>query len=146
MNNLQTLLGPFSAVSTPIFASKYSLASSRRDLQDLHAFAPLRPYYFRKFSSNFFSSNSDLTISENFRRIFVERRPYYFRTFSSYSTKTIYYNFGRGLDSRFKLVTYHFCRVCKSDKRQCVVIYEHLTLRYSEERARCICRYSLRFS
>ena len=25
------------------------------DLQDLHAFAPLRPQYFRKFSSNFFA-------------------------------------------------------------------------------------------
>ena len=47
--------GSFSAVSKPNFASKYSLESSRRDLQDLHAFAPLRPQYFRKFSSNFFA-------------------------------------------------------------------------------------------
>ena len=30
-----------SAVSTPIFESKYSLESSRRDLQDLRTFAPL---------------------------------------------------------------------------------------------------------
>ena len=43
----------FSAVSTPKFASKYSLESSCRDLQDVHAFAPLRPHYSRKFSSNF---------------------------------------------------------------------------------------------
>ena len=32
----QTLRGPFSAVSTPIFASKYSFESSWRDLQELH--------------------------------------------------------------------------------------------------------------
>jgi len=42
-----------SAVSTPIFASKYSLESSSRDLQDLHAFAPLRPQYFNKIWSFF---------------------------------------------------------------------------------------------
>ena len=45
----------FSSVSTPNFARKYSLESSWRDLQDLHAFAPLRPQYFRIFSSNFFA-------------------------------------------------------------------------------------------
>ena len=33
--------GPFSAVSTPIFASKYSFFSIFRDLQDVHSFAPL---------------------------------------------------------------------------------------------------------
>ena len=44
-----TLRGSFSAVSTPKFASKYSLESSWRDPQDLHAFAPLRPQYFSKF-------------------------------------------------------------------------------------------------
>ena len=38
-----TLRGSFSAVSTPIFASKYLLESFWRDLQDLHAFAPRRP-------------------------------------------------------------------------------------------------------
>ena len=38
-----------------ILNNKYSLESSWRDLQDLHAFAPLRPEYFRKFSSNFFA-------------------------------------------------------------------------------------------
>ena len=36
------------------FASKYSLESSLRDLQDLHAFAPLRPQYFRNVSSKCF--------------------------------------------------------------------------------------------
>ena len=40
-NFWQTLKGSFSAVSKPNFASKYSFESSWRDLQDLHAFAPL---------------------------------------------------------------------------------------------------------
>ena len=39
-NFWQTLRGPFSAVSTPKFASKYSFESSWRDLQDLLTFAP----------------------------------------------------------------------------------------------------------
>ena len=51
---LQTLRGSFSAVSTPIFASKYSLESSWRDLQDLHTFAPLRSQNFSQKSSTFF--------------------------------------------------------------------------------------------
>ena len=34
--------GSFSAVSTPIFATKYSFCSIFRDLQDLHTFAPLQ--------------------------------------------------------------------------------------------------------
>jgi len=46
----RTLRGSFSAVSKPKFATKYSLDSSWRDLQDLHAFAPLRPHYFSKNS------------------------------------------------------------------------------------------------
>ena len=37
------------------FARKYSLERSWRDLQDFHAFAPLRPQCFRIFSSNFFA-------------------------------------------------------------------------------------------
>ena len=41
-NHWQTLRGPFSAVSTPVFASIYSFESSWRHLQDLHTFAPLR--------------------------------------------------------------------------------------------------------
>ena len=36
-----------------VLQKKYSLESSWRDLQDLHAFAPLRPQYFRKNSSFF---------------------------------------------------------------------------------------------
>ena len=51
---LQTLRGSFSAVSMPIFASKYSLESSWRDLQDLHTFAPLRSQNFSPKSSTFF--------------------------------------------------------------------------------------------
>ena len=51
--NEQTLQGSFSSVSTPNFATKYALESSWRDLQDLHAFAPLRPQYFRKFRQTF---------------------------------------------------------------------------------------------
>ena len=43
----QTSRGSFSAVSTPIFASKYSLESSWRDLQDSHTFAPLRCFLCR---------------------------------------------------------------------------------------------------
>ena len=63
----QTLSGSFSAVSKPNFASKYSLESSWRDLQDLHAFAPLRPQYFSKFSSNFLAfSKLDILKSLNF--------------------------------------------------------------------------------
>ena len=37
------------------FCKNNSLESSWRDLQDLHAFAPFRPQYFRKKSSNFFA-------------------------------------------------------------------------------------------
>ena len=70
----QTLRGSFSAVSKPNFASKYSLESSWRDLQDLHAFAPLRPQYFSKFASNFLAfSKLDMLKSSiffKFRRDF----------------------------------------------------------------------------
>ena len=52
---LQILGGSFSAVSTSIFTSKYSLESSWRDLQDLHTFAPLRSQNFSQTSSTFFS-------------------------------------------------------------------------------------------
>ena len=37
----ETLEGSFSAVPTPIFATKYSFCSIFRDLQDWHSFAPL---------------------------------------------------------------------------------------------------------
>ena len=84
--NDQTLEGSFSSVSTPNFARKYSLESSWRDLQDLHASASLRPQYFSKISSIFwifrqflqnliffieFCSDFDENFSE-FRRIFVK--------------------------------------------------------------------------
>ena len=52
-----TVRGSVSAVSTPIFESKYSLERSWRDLQDLHVrlhtSAPLRPQHFSKTSSIF---------------------------------------------------------------------------------------------
>ena len=48
----ETLEGSFSAVSTPMFATKYSFCSIFRDLQDLHSFALLRIQKFRKSSSN----------------------------------------------------------------------------------------------
>ena len=50
----QTLEGPFSSVSKPIFATKYTSFSILRDLQDLHTFAPLQTQNIRKKSSNFF--------------------------------------------------------------------------------------------
>ena len=50
----ETFTGSFSAASTPIFASKYSLESSWRDLQDLHTFAPLRSQHYSQKSSTFF--------------------------------------------------------------------------------------------
>ena len=52
---LWQLNGSFSAVSKPIFASKYSFESSWRDLQDLHAFAPLSIKKISQISSNFFA-------------------------------------------------------------------------------------------
>ena len=50
----KTLEGSFSAVSTPIFASKYSFCSAFRDLQDCHTFAPLETQNLRKFLPNVF--------------------------------------------------------------------------------------------
>ena len=52
-SNEQTLWGSFSSVSTLNFATEDSLESSWRDLQDLHAFAPLRPQRFLKIVSFF---------------------------------------------------------------------------------------------
>ena len=50
----QTLEGSFAAVSTPIFATKYSFFSVLRDLEDLQSFAPLQFQNFRKKSQLFF--------------------------------------------------------------------------------------------
>ena len=49
-------IGPrmISAVSKPIFATKYSFCSIFRDLQDYHSFAPLPIQDFSKFSSESF--------------------------------------------------------------------------------------------
>ena len=53
----ETLEGSFSAVSTPIFATKYSFCSIFRDLQDLQTFAPLHfqnlLIFFLKILQNF---------------------------------------------------------------------------------------------
>ena len=49
----QTLESSFSAVSTPIFASKYAFFSIFRDLQDLQSFAPLQTKKIQKISSTF---------------------------------------------------------------------------------------------
>ena len=49
-----TLEGSFSAVSKPIFPSKYAFFSIFQDLQDSHTFAPFQIQKFSKFSSNFF--------------------------------------------------------------------------------------------
>ena len=46
-----SIFGPFSAVSTPIFATKYSFLSIFRDLQDVHSFAPLQSQQFSICSS-----------------------------------------------------------------------------------------------
>ena len=46
--NHQTVEGSFSAVSKPIFATKYSFFSIFRDLIDLSAFAPVRIQNFSK--------------------------------------------------------------------------------------------------
>ena len=51
---LQTLRGSFSAVSTPIFASKYSLESSRRDLHNALLCTVLQSQNFSQTSSAFF--------------------------------------------------------------------------------------------
>ena len=46
----QTLQGSFSAVSTPIFASKYALESSRRDLNNALLCTVLNAQNFRQKS------------------------------------------------------------------------------------------------
>merc|ERR1712025_1416493 len=50
----QTSRGSFSAVSTPIFASKYSLESSRRDLHNALLCTVLQSQFFRQKSPKLF--------------------------------------------------------------------------------------------
>ena len=50
----QTFGGPSSAVSKPIFATKYSFCCIFRDLQYLHTFAPLQTQNFAKSRQNCF--------------------------------------------------------------------------------------------
>ena len=59
-SNLRTSQGSFSAVSKPIFASKYSLESSRRDLHNVLLCTVLRSQFFNQKFANvllFFSRN-----------------------------------------------------------------------------------------
>ena len=68
----QTFEGSFSAVSKPIFATKYSLESSRRDLHDALLCTALPPFFFQKFSKfyqNFFAKN--LSNFANFCQFFA---------------------------------------------------------------------------
>ena len=63
----QTSRGSFSAVSTPIFASKYSLESSRRDLHNALLCTILQSQNFSQKSSTCFR---DWIIEKNFRFVF----------------------------------------------------------------------------
>jgi hypothetical protein len=75
----ETLEGSFSAVSTPIFATKYSfceLCSIFRDLQVLHSFAPLRIQKFCKLCQTF--CNFLLQILQ-FLRILNQIRRFFYR-------------------------------------------------------------------
>ena len=60
----QTLQGSFSAVSTPIFASKYALESSRRDLHNALLCTVLNAQNFRQKSLKFL-----LIFSPNFAKL-----------------------------------------------------------------------------
>ena len=61
--------GSFSAVSTPIFATRYSFFSIFRDLQDYHSFAPLRYQNLLIFFQNFAKNQR---IFEIFRKILLK--------------------------------------------------------------------------
>ena len=64
----QTLEGSFSAVSTPIFASKYAFFSIFRDVQDSYTFAPLRHSKFADFC-NFWKNSIVFQIFANVAEI-----------------------------------------------------------------------------
>ena len=55
----QTLQSSFSAVSKPIFATKYSLESSRRDLQNALICTALHFQIFRKIAKHFANFHRD---------------------------------------------------------------------------------------
>ena len=76
MNNFeyfpQTSRGSFSAVTKPIFASKYSLESSRRDLHSALLCTALQCHFFVMISQkilNFAKFSKFSKNSENFRKI-----------------------------------------------------------------------------
>jgi hypothetical protein len=58
---VQALEGSFSAVSTPIFASKYSFCSIFRDLQDLQSFAPLQVQNLTKKFDQLFQISAEIS-------------------------------------------------------------------------------------
>ena len=58
--NLRISDGSLSAVFTPIFAIKYSSESSWRDLQYVHTFAPLRPFFPAKIVNMFVEKSQNL--------------------------------------------------------------------------------------
>ena len=78
----ETLEGSFSAVSTPIFASKYSFFRIFRDLSDSHPFVPLQIQKLQFFL--FFTKNSAIF------RDFAEFSLFFFKNFREF-----YRNFGK---------------------------------------------------
>jgi len=76
----QTSRGSFSAVSTPIFASKYSLESSRRDLHNALLCTVLRSQNFSQKSSTFFR-RGDWIIEFPFFSISSSNFAFFLRTF-----------------------------------------------------------------
>ena len=59
--------GSFSAVSAPKFASKYSLESSWRDLQDKHTFAPLQTQNYQNLHAPLFSCDHNSAVKAEHR-------------------------------------------------------------------------------
>ena len=70
--NVQTLEGSFSAVSTPIFTTKASFCSIFRDLQDLQSCAPLRSQNYSKIRQVFPYSCSNFCKHRYFSTLSIE--------------------------------------------------------------------------
>ena len=58
-----------SAVSTPIFTTKYSFCSVFRNLQNFHSFAPLKTRNFSKIPSNFVENMTEFYKFSKFCKI-----------------------------------------------------------------------------
>ena len=72
--NCETLESSFSAVSTPMFATKYSFFSVFRDLQDLQSFAPLRSQIFNENRHKLFAFSeisANIALFKHFSSDFV---------------------------------------------------------------------------